>query len=558
MKEWLIQLALLSLSGTVLMLVLLAVRRLTGERLPKAFFYYAWLLVLLRLLVPFGYGLSVPIPAAPSGAETVQTDTVPGLDTMQPAAEDTPAEPNAADPEAAEPPAALPQTAAGHTLPALPQILFGVWLAGAAGSLGWYVFAYVVFVRSIRKSLYMPRFAEAALLRSLQPKGRVRLRWSGAIETPMLVGVLRPVILLPTRRMQQLEQPAMAAILRHELTHYRRKDIPYKWLVILVTSMHWFNPFVYRMRREIALDCELSCDEAVIRTMTGAEKTAYGEALLSLAARSRPFPGVTATTLCEEKRQLKARLQGIRHGRKPTKAALGGMLVCGLVLCCCACAAFRLPETDASSAGSAAPDSTSQAASAGTASAGTYQTVLLEKGRFRYDDGSGASAEYTIEEVPALFSPYSDYAAITEFAVLDLDGDGADEWILHVTDVAGDMGGYLILREQNGTVQGFSGDWRMFAALKTDGTFSYSTAAGTEEGAARLHFSENGYTMETLFCWQGAQFQAETFQVDGQPATQAAYEAALAQQSDKPDAVWHAFSEENIRQYAAGAAPASS
>ncbi len=71
-------------------------------------------------------------------------------------------------------------------------------------------------------------------------------------------------------------------ILQHELTHYRRKDVLYKWFVAAVTSIHWFNPVMLLIRREINRACELSCDEAVISGMSDIEKRSYGNTLLTL------------------------------------------------------------------------------------------------------------------------------------------------------------------------------------------------------------------------------------------------------------------------------------
>ena len=53
----------------------------------------------------------------------------------------------------------------------------------------------------------------------------------------------------------------------HELMHIKRLDMFYKWLVQFAVCVHWFNPFVYLMRKETGRGCELSCDEAVIREL---------------------------------------------------------------------------------------------------------------------------------------------------------------------------------------------------------------------------------------------------------------------------------------------------
>jgi hypothetical protein len=74
---------------------------------------------------------------------------------------------------------------------------------------------------------------------------------SPAAGTPMLLGAFRPVIVLPEREYSADE---LENILRHELAHLRRRDIIYKWFAAAVTALHWFNPLMIPLRRELARD----------------------------------------------------------------------------------------------------------------------------------------------------------------------------------------------------------------------------------------------------------------------------------------------------------------
>lgn len=76
-----------------------------------------------------------------------------------------------------------------------------------------------------------------------------------------MIGFRTPVILLPQSR---IPEEALPYILRHELVHFKRKDLWFKSLVILATAIHWFNPVVYLMARAIALQCKISCDAQVV------------------------------------------------------------------------------------------------------------------------------------------------------------------------------------------------------------------------------------------------------------------------------------------------------
>ncbi len=220
-------------------------------------------------------------------------------------------------------------------------------------------------------------------------------------------------------------QQVSAAALRHELTHYGRRDIWYKWLVVLAAALHWFNPLVHWMGRRIALDCELACDEAVLAALPPEERVKYGELLLALAARHRLPPGVTATTLCEEKRQLKARLQGILGYRKPSRRTLLLSLALGMALVCCACGVLDLT-------GEAASPSPSSTREPETAVSDPYAALLS-----RYEEALTLRQPESYPDLPAaLTNPYwawTDTDSLldrTGYARTDLDGDGSEELLL--------------------------------------------------------------------------------------------------------------------------------
>ena len=87
-----------------------------------------------------------------------------------------------------------------------------------------------------------------------------------------MMGIFRPVLVLPDR---QITAEQLDNILRHEMTHFRRKDLLYKWFAVFVKCVHWFNPAVYYISRQIGIECEISCDLAVVSGMSQEEKRSY-------------------------------------------------------------------------------------------------------------------------------------------------------------------------------------------------------------------------------------------------------------------------------------------
>jgi len=201
----------------------------------------------------------------------------------------------------------------------LKENLLLLWGAGALIVFCWFVIGYARFIKQVNEYSSLPTKEDEAVFRSLAGKSRVTMLYNSAISTPLLIGVIHPRILVPEREyVRNGKQRQLQNLLRHELVHYRRKDILYKWASVIVSSLHWFNPLMPLIRKEIAAECEFSCDETVIRRMTDEEKMIYGETLLSFAVRRELPKGIAAVTLGERKTNLKIRLKNIiAYHKKP-------------------------------------------------------------------------------------------------------------------------------------------------------------------------------------------------------------------------------------------------
>lgn len=190
----------------------------------------------------------------------------------------------------------------------------------------------------------------------------------------------------------------------------------------------------------------------------------------------------------------------------------------------------------------------------GTVPARTYREALLEQAPFLYSDdvdlyyveGEHTLRYIVLSEVPSLFDPDGSYAALDSFTVVDLDGDGSQEVVLHTASAANDMTGYLILRQTAGGVRAFPSYWRTFWDLKTDGTFYYDNWTGTEAGYASVRFTETGCRLDKFLYAQGEQLTYHTFFSNGQAVSKEEYDTAQAKQEEKSPAQWQEFTTENL------------
>ncbi len=134
-----------------------------------------------------------------------------------------------------------------------------------------------------------------------------------------------------------------------------------------------------------------------------------------------------------------------------------------------------------------------------------------------------------------------------QFTVLDLNGDGVNDVVLEVSDVEG----FILLIWQDGKVCAVNMPYRGLLSLKDDGTHNYSS--GAADGGVRTIGVDwlddvpvwNGFVQAAMI--PGADGGLDHIEVDGVPVDEAAYDAFIATQEAKLDALWYACTPENVR-----------
>ena len=302
----------LSVSGTLLYGLLILLSPLSKRFISKTGAYLLYLAVIARLLLPW----------APEGSLIVRligsTSTPPAL-TSSPALMTEPLQEAAAT--AAEAAAPLSPLA---SQPTLWEIAALIWLTVALLLFGSKLLSYVHYSRTLRANSCPAGDSQAlALLAELTAQyglhRQLQLAIYPQLGTPILLGVFRPLIVLPA----DVPPEELAYILRHELVHYKRGDFWYKWLVQFTICVHWFNPFVHHLSRTIGHAGELACDEQVLRRLQGSDRIAYGTTLLHALQRSqgqKALPQII--TLTSNGRRFQERLASIMTFKRSTKTTL--------------------------------------------------------------------------------------------------------------------------------------------------------------------------------------------------------------------------------------------
>lgn len=204
------------------------------------------------------------------------------------------------------------------------EILSWIWLGGAGLSLLAHAVLYQKTRRKIlRWSIKVQDERTMEVFKHCKKecgiKREISLYQCSILSTPMLMGFWKPMILLPERK---LDEMSLSYVLRHELSHYKRKDLWLKLLILLAQSVHWFHPLVWIMGRRASADIEKACDDAVLKGSGMQARGEYGTVILSFLQGEKEKYLPLTTGFFEQKKQIIRRFETIMDIRKKRKGIL--------------------------------------------------------------------------------------------------------------------------------------------------------------------------------------------------------------------------------------------
>ena len=299
-------------------LFLLILQRIFLDKLSPRWQYGVWLVLLLRLLVPAGFGGRPTVLDVTFWVETLRTRVELGLNSAYstPFAASLPAAP------VPLPPAGAPTSWTDWA--------FLIYCAGVVLWAAWFVVSAVRLSLRVRDGVPVEgerRAAIETLAREQQlptPRRIVECRWA---RTPFVLGVVRPALVLP------MGWALDEKVVLHELLHLKYRDVWAGWLTTALRCLHWCNPFLWFVFDKMGNDRESLCDQRVLERLEGEDRRDYGRCLLAMADdKAMRTPG--ATTMANGARAVKARIEAIaRFKRFPQGMGLvSGCIVFALAL----------------------------------------------------------------------------------------------------------------------------------------------------------------------------------------------------------------------------------
>ncbi len=302
----------MSISGGILILVILVIRALLLHQLPKKAFAALWLVAVVRLVVPF----SVPVfGQAFSGVEQVMWDgfsSTPIATLVEP----------------------------GGIVSETRNVWKIIWISGIVCCAVYFLVAFLISARKFRDATPVDNGFTRQWQDGHKLFRHVSIRQSGQISAPLTYGLFRPVILFPTDTHWQDEQ-RLVYLFAHEYAHIRRLDILKKMLATAALCLHWFNPMAWVMYLLFNRDMELACDEEVLQQGQFETRKDYALLLIDLQERgSRAHWGSHFS-----KNAVEERIVVIMKSKKisPIYQAVAVVLVLAALLCFATSARAKTP-----------------------------------------------------------------------------------------------------------------------------------------------------------------------------------------------------------------------
>lgn len=296
----------ISLTTSLLILILLILTPLLRKHYTAKWMYWLWMILAVRLLLPINFSFPNSLVNIQIPVNSIMNTTTHRL---------APSEQS--DPSIATQPIHNIAEPAANS-PSLFFILSMIWIIGVAFFFLYYAVGYYTFRKqALRWSKPIASEQVASRITStmmeMSVPSSVSILTSEKVPNPMLVGFRKPLLLLPH---EQYADNELQFIIKHELVHYKRHDMLYKLLLLTVSALHWFNPFVWLLVREASREMELYCDDTVVTQQSLTYRKEYCEAILSAMQKPNPRFLPLSTNFSGGKNIMKQRFKAILSMKK--------------------------------------------------------------------------------------------------------------------------------------------------------------------------------------------------------------------------------------------------
>ncbi|MBE7127096.1 M56 family metallopeptidase [Bacillus mycoides] len=318
--DWLIE---TSLMASILVGFILCIKVLFRNKLTPRWQYMLWIVLMIRLLLPWSPDSSYSIYSLLSYSSSVSevipknmpsTESIVNIETNHTVELESNSETvtKNGEPE-------VNASAEQQTTFSLYKLALYVWLAGVI------VLAVITFITNRRLYSYIKKQADITdeqvvtvfnrCKRSMKMKKAVSLRLAGKIASPTVFSFFRPKVLLSKKHMKVLNEQQLQYVFYHELAHIKRNDVAVNWIMYSLLLLNWFNPILWYAYFCMREDQELACDAYALTFIDKEEQIAYGHTIITLLEHYS-YQAPSLANLSRNKRTLKRRIVMIKKFQK--------------------------------------------------------------------------------------------------------------------------------------------------------------------------------------------------------------------------------------------------
>lgn len=339
----------MSVTGSIIFLIFQSIKPTTKKYFNSSWHYKMLVLTLIFFIIPITVFVEIPIKLTPNILETkIQGSQNPDNFIKSEERKDVKIAEDIKESEPKEDIKAKVKDEKPSTIKAtnnIPnEINFNIyhyinvikylWIIGMIALLSIKIIPYIIFKSTISGSS-IEVIDESTLKifnqckNELDIKNKIALRTCDTVGSPMLIGLFHPIVLIPSI---DNNDKTLKMIFLHELNHYKRKDIIMKVFGLIINVIHWFNPLIYILLKEIDKYCEYSIDEKVVEEMDINDRKYYGETILSLIGDFMLKKSSLTTAMGTSGKQLKNRLENMIYSGKTTRKRQIISLVIGVLI----------------------------------------------------------------------------------------------------------------------------------------------------------------------------------------------------------------------------------
>ncbi|MBO3443864.1 M56 family metallopeptidase [Clostridium sp. CCUG 7971] len=214
------------------------------------------------------------------------------------------------------------------------KILFVIWIFGTLYVIFRNIYKQIIFYKKIKNIAYkvtddniINSFEEEK--KALNIKRNIDVFKVDGLSSPALINILSSKIIIPNK---DYDKKQLKWIFRHELTHFKRKDNLLKLFLMIACAIHWFNPLIKIIKIYFHEQCELSCDEKVLKKSNINDIKEYALVLVStLRYRNTLKSNMLYSQFNTNQIDLiKRRVEGMMNLKKRKKGTLITLFLCGI------------------------------------------------------------------------------------------------------------------------------------------------------------------------------------------------------------------------------------